>query len=67
MEFHPDGCIVSNIAWQEFAVMFEPNCPHAKLQGATIIVQAESAESALAYGKKWINLPQMHAVAATPA
>jgi hypothetical protein len=65
LPLHSDGCIVANIRVRHFLVYFAPKCEHAKLRGAYIGIDAESADDALAYAGKWIRLAQLIPVSAT--
>jgi hypothetical protein len=62
---HPDGCIVANIRVKHFLVYFAPKCEHTKLRGAYIGLDAETANDALDFARKWIRLAQLTPVSVT--
>jgi hypothetical protein len=60
-----DGCIIPNIRLRHFLVYFAPKCEHAKLRGAHIGLDAETANDAIEYARKWIRLAQLTPVSVT--
>jgi hypothetical protein len=62
MLFHPDGCIVGNIAVKHYLVYFEPACVHTKLRGAYIAIDATDADAAMDFAATWVKLAQLKPV-----
>jgi hypothetical protein len=59
LPLHSDGCIVANIPVKHYAVRFAAKCPHTKMRGAIIVIDAPTADDALIYAQKWIRLAQL--------
>ena len=59
LPLHSDGCIVANIPVRHFAVYFAPKCPHTKMRGAYVVIDAETMDDALSYAARWIHLAQL--------
>lgn len=67
LPIYGDGCIVPNIRTTTYLVRFAPKCEHTKMAGAIVAVNAESADDAMSYAARWIQLAQLTPVEVIPA
>lgn len=54
-----DGCIRSNVPMKPYTVIFVPQCEHARMRGAQVIVTATGPAAALDYARRWIRLARL--------
>ena len=57
--FHEDGCIRGNRPHEVYMVVLKPGCPHTKLAGAILMVNATDAGAAREFVETYMRMPQL--------
>lgn len=58
--FADDGCVIPNIATQDYRFTFTAKCGHTKVRSAEIIISAPSEQNARVYAEDWLLQGVMH-------